>query len=187
MKIIHNVHQSLVGSQFAFLSYPYKLPTPVFCNPWFSSQSLNKTTLLFGAFAHLLLFLFSWLQAWKLWFRSHIKIVTGLLWLLLSMCSLCFQFNYSRTVGKIPRSLLIWHSLIVNMNLFLQDCDDILMIEFLMHWWFDFYVLSSISFTHWFHENTLTIVVIPLGWSFHTTHISYDQTLGVDFKLLLWF
>jgi hypothetical protein len=36
------------------------------------------------------------------------------------------------------------------------------MIKFVMHWWFHFYVPSSISFTHWFHENTLMIVVIPL-------------------------
>jgi hypothetical protein len=53
------------------------------------------------------------------------------------MCSLRFQFNYSRTIGKTPRSLLIWHSLIVNMTSFLQGCDDILVIEFLIHWCFD--------------------------------------------------
>jgi hypothetical protein len=73
------------------------------------------------------------------------------------------------------------------MTSFLQDCDDILMIEFVMHWWFDFYVLSSISLTHWFHENTLTLWLDPWYKSFHTTHISYDRTLGVDFESLFWF
>jgi hypothetical protein len=84
------------------------------------------------------------------------------------MCSLRFQFNYSRTVGKTPRSLLIWHSLIVNMTSFLQGCDDILMIEFLIHWCFDVLCLSSISLTHWFHENTLTLWLDPWYKSFHT-------------------
>ena len=180
---------SCVGSQFTFLYCPYKLPTPVFCEPWFSPQSLNKITLLFRAFAHLPLFLFSRPQAWKFWFRSHIKNVTELLWSLFSLCSLRFQFTYRYTIGKTPRffihlafMLLIWFP-------FLWDCDELLrvVIQSLTHCWFDFYSLWSISFTHCFNENTLTLWIRPLAWSYHTTHIWFDQILGVDFESLLWF
>ena len=47
---------AIVGSQFAFFYCPYKMSTPVFCKPWFSSQSLNKTTLLFLRYLHTYLY-----------------------------------------------------------------------------------------------------------------------------------
>jgi hypothetical protein len=75
-------------------------------------------TLLFHVFAQLPWFSFSRLQAWKFWFRSHIKNVIGLLWSLLFICSLHFQFTYRYTVGKTSWSLFIWHSLFVNMTSF---------------------------------------------------------------------
>ena len=117
---------AIVGSQFAFFYCPYKLPTPVFCKPWFSSQSLNKMTLLFRAFAHLPWFSFLRLQAWKLGFRSHIKIVTGLLWSFLSICPLRFQFTYRYTIDKTPRSLFIWHAYLL------------IWLRFTRLWWYSF-------------------------------------------------
>ena len=85
---------AIVGSHFTFLSFSYKLPTQGFwtlstcCNSW----KQNDTIILH--YSHTcLLFLFSWLQAWKPWVGSHIdgiKIVTGLLQTLLFMWSFPF-------------------------------------------------------------------------------------------------
>jgi len=180
----HTKNHRPVGSQFAFLYCPYKLPTPVFCKLWFSSQSSEENnTIIFALFAHLPLFLFSQLQVWKLWFWSHIKIVTGFLWSLLSICSLRFQFN----CGKTPRFfthlaflLLIWFQ-------FLWDCDDFLriVIQSLIYWWFD--VSWSNSLAHWFHENSLTLWLEPRCNLFIQHIFDMIEPLVIDFKSLFWF
>jgi hypothetical protein len=41
--------------------------------------------------------------------------------------------------------------------------------------------------THWFHENTLVLWLDPWYKSFHTTHSSYNRTLGIDFDSLFGF
>jgi len=135
-----------VGSQFTFSYCPYKLPTPVFCKLWFSSQPSNKTTLLF--YMHFPTWPYSRFhdcKAWKLWLRSHIKNFLGLSRSLLSLCSLCFQFTYHCTIDKIPRSLLIWHFLFVNMTSFYK----IVMIFF----WSSLWCIGDLIyvFFDWFH------------------------------------
>ena len=171
---------SIVGNQFTFLSYPYKLPMLVFFNPWFSSQSLNKTTLLFFAlFAQLPLFLFSRLQAWKLGFQSHIKIITRFLWSLFMVVSpLIYSWLYNWQDPLICTHLAIFDWLYSFASW---------VIEFVMHWWLDLYVLWSIHLTHWFHKNAFVLWQDPWYKSFHTTHSSYKLNPWCDFDLLLWF
>ena len=115
--------------------------------------------------------------------------IKELLWSLLSLCSLRFQFTYRYTIGKTPRFFIHLEFMLLIWFPFLWDCDELLrvVIQLLMHCWFDFYSLWSISFTHCFNENTLTLWIRPLAWSYHTTHIWFDQILGVDFESLLWF
>ena len=134
----------------------YKLPTPVFCKLWFHRNLSNKTTPLF--YMHLHTYLISRFHDCKrenVGFRSHIKNVIRLLWSLFSLCSLHFQFTYRYTIGKDSKILYSFGINVVNMISislrlwwFVKECDPTVgllvawcLIEFVMHWWFNLYVL----------------------------------------------
>ena len=128
-----------VGSQFTFLYCPYKLPTPLFRNPWFASQSFNKMTLLFHACSHLSLFLFSRLQAWKLWFRGHIKKYRWIVMITLFSMLIAFpiflslhNWQGSKILYSFGISVVNMISIFMRLWWFVKECDPI--VDLLVAW-----------------------------------------------------
>ena len=108
----------------------------MFCKLWFCRNLINKTTLLFYMCLHT--YLCSCFHDWK---RENLICEVTLKSLLDCYDRSClyahhvFEFLYRYTIDKIARSLFLWHSYL---RLCLQDCGDILLIKFMMHWWFGF-------------------------------------------------